>query len=101
MEHPVEGPANDFSNPDNDDATRELLHWSRTGTELREAVTYLIRHREALRDNELQRLTTETRTLLSRLSELRQEALLEEIRCFKDVLLLHRKALTEHERQSD
>ncbi len=101
MEHSEEGQAKHFSNPDSDDATRELLHWSRTTAELREAVSYLIAHREALRDAELQRLTTEARTLLSRLSELRQEALLEEIRCFKDVLLLHRKALTEHDRKSD
>lgn len=49
-------------------------------------ICYLIAHRQALSRGELARLEAESAKLLDRLKRVEQEKLVEELRCFKDVL---------------
>lgn len=66
---------------------------SRTEEELRETISYLIQHRELIRDVELQKLEEESRKLIERLHGISREKLIEEIKCFKDILALQRRLL--------
>ena len=63
---------------------------SRTQAELRETIDFLIRHRELVRDIRLQKLESESQKLVKRLREIDHEKLVEELKCFKDVLGLQR-----------
>lgn len=74
-------------------ATEFLMRYSRTEAELRESIDFLIRHRELMRDVELDRLEADAQALLDKSNELKQHKLLEEIRCFKDVLALQKQLL--------
>ncbi len=53
---------------------------------MQETIEFLIRHRELVRDIELQKLESESQTLLKRLREIDRKKLVEELKCFKDVL---------------
>ena len=86
---------------EDEDALNELLHGAEGLGELRDVVGFLIEHRERMRDTEIERLARETAAVLERLGELRQEALLEELRSFKDILLLQRKLVEENGRERD
>ena len=68
-----------------------------TGAELREALTFLIRHREQLRDENLAALDVEAERLHQSLERNDREKLLEELQCFRDVLALHQRLVEEDE----
>ena len=63
---------------------------SHTKAELRETIDFLIRHRELVRDIELQKLESESQRLLKRLRQIDHQKLVEELNCFKDVQALQR-----------
>ena len=67
-----------------------------SGEDVRDAIAYLILHRELLRDDELARLEAESRKLLGRLRENDQRKLIEELTCFKEILALQKRLLEEH-----
>ena len=76
----------------NDETTDDIIRrYSRTESEFRETIDHLIRRREMLRDAELEKLEAESDRLITALEELDREKLLEELRCFKEVLELHRR----------
>ena len=70
-----------------------ISRYSRTEAELRETIDFLIRQRELLRDVEIQRLEAESQKLIEKLRETDSQKLLAEIECFKEILVLHKKAL--------
>jgi len=68
-----------------------ILRYGSTRKELKETIAFLIRHREMLRDTELERLEAESNKLLKIVRNLEVEMMLEEIRCFKEILSLQKK----------
>ena len=70
-----------------------IKRYSRTHDELRETIAYLIRHREMIKDLELKKLHAEAKQLISRLKNIDREQLIEELRCFKDILALQRRLI--------
>ena len=76
-----------FENESTEDFIKRHSH---TISELRETIEFLIRHRELVRDIELQRLESESQKLLKRLREIDHQKLVEELKCFKDVMGLQR-----------
>ena len=83
----------DRNNFISDPALHELLEG--TALELREVIALLIERREAVRDETLKELTHEAETFLGRVTDLDQKKLQEELRCFRDVLRLHRQAFAD------
>ena len=61
--------------------------------ELRTAIEFLIRRRELLRDCEIELLEHESIHLEDALRSKRQQILLEELECFKEVLAIHKRLL--------
>jgi len=84
-----------FFNPQTDlqEALETHLKYCQSNAETREAIRHLIQYRQLLRDAEVERLEAETTSALERLQELEGELVLEEIRHFKDILVLHRRLL--------
>ena len=72
-----------------------IERYSRTHDELRDTIAYLIRHRETLRDLELGRLRSEADRLIDKLRSIDQEKLVEELKCFRDILALQRRLIQE------
>ena len=62
-----------------------------TVEELRDVISFLIDQREAIRDVELRQLEDEAGTLIEKLQDIDRRKLLEEIKCFKEVLSLHKR----------
>jgi hypothetical protein len=75
-----------------------LREQAATGQELRDLISSLIAHRQALGAAELDRLEAESRDLLARLQRVETEKVVEELRCFKDVLTLHRQLVEDTDR---
>ena len=69
-------------------AVEELLNAA--SGDVRNAIDYLVEHRTRIRDSEIARLEKESSQLLGRVQSLDREKLVEELRCFKDVLSLYR-----------
>ena len=67
-----------------------------SGQDVRDAIAYLILHRELLRDDEIARLQRESAKLISGLRANDQRILVEELRCFKEILALQRRLLEEN-----
>lgn len=85
---------------------RESLHdfidkHSRTRSELEETIDYLIRHREMLKDVELQRLEQESQNLMDKMNELDRAKLIEELRCFKEILAMQHRLIEENDEPRD
>lgn len=74
---------------------------SATQKELEEIISYLIQHREMMRDVELERLEAESKTLLDKLKKIEAEKMTEEIKCFKNVLALQKRLLEENDKPRD
>ena len=71
-----------------------------TGSLVSRSITsnnFLIRHRELVRDIELQKLESESQKLLKRLREIDDRKLAAELQCFKDVLALQQHLSTNGE----
>lgn len=81
---------------ENQTAEDFLRQHGRTEEELRETISYLIQHREMMRDIELQKLEEESKKVIERLRDISKEKLIEEIRCFKEVLALQRRVIEEN-----
>ncbi len=69
-----------------------------TTNDLRDVIAGLMERREEERDTELERLDQHATRLLRDLHDLDRQRLVEELKCFKDVLALHRR-LRDHENQ--
>jgi len=67
---------------------------------LRETIAYLIEHRQKLRDKELVRLEKEADTLLKKLERIEQEQIVEEIKCFKEILSLQKRLIENGEQRN-
>ena len=78
-----------------------IKRYSSTETELREIISYLIHHRELMRDVELERLEAEAQKLTEKLRDNDRNQLLEEISCFKDILALQKKLIQENDQSRD
>lgn len=74
-----------------------LLRHGSTAKELKETIAFLVRHRELLRDAELERLEFQSRELLDKVMRLEGEKMLVEIRCFKEVLSLQKRLMEDGE----
>jgi hypothetical protein len=75
------------------EALEEYLRQSRSEAELRDLLTFLIDHRQLMRESELTRLREESEQLVERLHETSHRKLLAEIECFKDILALQKRLL--------
>ena len=62
-----------------------------TSADLREAIWLLIERRERMRDQESIRLDAESGQLLDKIDTIDRDKLVEELRCFRDVLAPHRQ----------
>ncbi len=71
-----------------------FLRLAKTQDELRDLISFLIEHRERLKEAAMRELEAETDKLIHRLHELQHEELREELSCFKDTLALQRRLLT-------
>lgn len=78
-----------------------IRKYSSTERELRETISYLIRHREMMRDVEIKKLESEAQSLLDRLKETNLKKLVEEIQCFKDIFSLHKRLIEENDKPRD
>lgn len=87
-----------YDNYENQTMKEFILKHSSTRKELEETISYLIQHREMLRDVELERLEAESEKLLRKLREIDTEIILEEIQCFKEILSLQKKLIEENDR---
>ncbi|MBI4454774.1 MAG: hypothetical protein HY644_02625 [Acidobacteria bacterium] len=76
-----------------DAAVEFLTRYCRTEIELKASIEFVIQHREQMKDAELSRLEAEAQTLLDKFNKVKQHKLLEEIRCFKDILGLQKQLL--------
>lgn len=72
-----------------------------TEEEVKTAIAYLIEHRKHVRDLQLGKLENETIRLVQRLKDIDMEKILEELECFKDVLVLHRNLIQENDQSRD
>lgn len=86
-----------------ENATTEdfIRRYSSTEKELRQTIAYLIRHREMLRDVELQQLETEAKKLIGMLKDTDLKKLLVELECFKDILALQKRLLENNDKPRD
>lgn len=75
----------------------EVLGQWVSDNKLGETIAWLIEHREELRDQEIKRLEAEAKKLIEALEEIDRDKLLEELRCFKDVLALQRRVVERSE----
>ena len=67
-----------------------------TASELRDMMDFLVAQRERLRDAEVKRLAKESRGLLARMEDLDRRKLAAELRCFRDLLALHKRSVEEN-----
>jgi hypothetical protein len=81
-----------------EEAANHITRYCKTELELRSAVEFIIRNREMIRDAELSNLETKAQELLVKFNKLKEQKLLEEICCFKDVLALQRQFLQSYDR---
>ncbi len=75
-----------------------IKRYSSAKDELKETIDYLILHREMIRDVELDRLEEESQKLIEKLHDIDREKLLEEIKCFKDILALQKRLIENKEK---
>ena len=78
-----------------------IKRYSSTENELKETIDYLILHREMIRDVELDRLEEESQKLIEKLHDIDREKLLEEIKCFKDILALQKRLIQTNDKTRD
>ena len=86
-----------YESHDNESTEDFIKRHRRTKVELRETIDFLIRHRELVRDIELQKLESRSQKLLRRLREIDDRKLAAELQCFKDVLALQQHLSTNGE----
>ena len=69
----------------------DLVKYSQSEAEVREIIGYLIQNRELMRDTQIEKLEGESQNLIRKLKGIEVKKLLEEIECFKEVLVLQKK----------
>lgn len=62
-------------------------------TELAHTISHLIHHRESMKDYELEKLQYESEKFIEKIKESKRKQLLEEIKCFKDIIALEKQLL--------
>lgn len=85
----------------NESAEDFIRKYAATQAELRDIIAYLIQHREMMRDSELERMKGEAEALIAQLAENKNEMLLEELTCFKDILALQKTLIEENDKPRD
>lgn len=65
---------------------------------LRETISLLILERELLRDLEIEQLIENVEELEKKVADQKREIMLEELRCFKEVMQLHKKLIEKNDR---
>lgn len=65
---------------------------------LRETISFLIHHRELMRDLEIEELVSNVEELEDRIADQKRNIMIEELRCFKEVMELHRRLLKKNDR---
>lgn len=68
-----------------------IARCSSSEEELRETIAFLMHHTELLKDMEIEQLEAQTDELISEVADKRCEILLTELRCFKEILSLHKR----------
>ncbi len=74
-----------------------IRRWNSTEKELRETIAYLVEHREALRDADLEKLESESAKLLERLKNIETQKILVESQSFKEILSLHKSFIQKND----
>ncbi len=88
--------------PDTEETTDEYLaRQIESGHALREAIDFLIRRRELLRDSEVEWLDAQCRLLADLLAEKKNRLLIEELECFREIMSLQKRLVAEDEKQRD
>lgn len=72
-----------------------------TPEELRAIIDHLIHQRELIRDKRIARLEESADTLLKNLKLHKEQILLEELSCFRDVLALHKQTQRTNDKQGN
>ena len=62
--------------------------------DLKNAIAFLIHRRELLRDCEIEVLEHHCNKLIDQIADTKHKILLEELECFREVLRLHKRLLT-------
>ena len=70
---------------------------SGTEKELRAVIDYLVLHRQALSEAELERLESESGKLVKKLQTVELEKIIEEINCFKEILSFQRRLIKKND----
>ena len=83
--------------PDIEETIDEFLaRQTGNGETLRDAISFLIHRRELLRDSEIEMLEAQSQALAQKLAEKRNRILIEELDCFREILRLHKRLVTEN-----
>ena len=91
----------DYEAHQNETIDDYIARHSGTEQDLRDVISFLIHHREMIRDAELEVLEHETEQLIEKLADTKRKILLEELQCFKDVLRLHKRLLSQDDEPGD
>jgi hypothetical protein len=76
-----------------------ITRYSRTNTELRDTIVYLILHREQVKDQQICRLEMESQRLTDKLNDIDRKKLSVELECFKEILALQKRLIKQNDRQ--
>ena len=88
--------------PGREETTDEFLaRQIGNGEELRDAISFLIHRRELLRDSEIEVLEAQSQLLGEKLAESRNRILIEELDCFREILRLHKRLVSENGQHGD
>ncbi len=90
-----------YKSYENENTEDFLKRYSSTEAELKATIEYLIIHRQLMRDVEIERLEAESETLLRKIKEIDVEKMIEEIKCFKEILALQKKLLEKNDKPRD
>ena len=92
---------NDTDRDTNDTLEEFIARHSASDAELRDTIAFLIQRRELLRDCEIEQLEAESEALIEKLADTKRCILLAELECFREVLSLHKRLLSENDEPQD
>lgn len=80
------------------ESTEDFIQRHATHNDITDLISYLILHRELLRDSELEHLEEEAEKISKKLEDNTRARMLEEIACFKEILALQKKLIEEDDK---
>jgi len=86
-----------FEAYESETADEIIKRCSGTEKELRAVIEYLVLHRQALSESELERLGVESEKLVKKLQTVELEKIIEEVNCFKDILSFQKKLIKKND----